>query len=405
MKTSFSIALVMLAMLFHGCTNTGQQTSSQNVNDEKDSKQTIANTLNEYCYNVITITPLMANSENSALMTNDENDLLRWKEKGMLTLEQEERFDRFYDLRQNEVTITWAESDDDRLLFYSYDANMGGTMTQFNVFAEIHDHGNYVTTINLDEEEEELGFPVVDVNTVKKSDGSVYYIVVRQGSFESAHGLVYAEAYALDGKKLRRVRVEDGMDDDSGTMFEPTGYDSAEWYYTSNLQVEGMYRYVNSNLYIPLTAETDDPELSLITDRYKVLHFNGKKFVEQQSNCANPYLPASLADYDHLVRYCQTRERAVRVDRLKDGSLRYAEWDTGVFPTNIEPVLVIANGKEVKTHDGTEYHFTKSDGTQYVVCHTECEPDANDGITYCTEYVIATQNGKQIFKEARESDY
>lgn len=366
-----------------------------NSNADNDD---ISGTLDEYCYNVITINNTsLLNSSNNALMEDAEEYLTQCSRKGLLTKEQKERFNRFFKLRHSDTKITYTKSDDNRLLIYSYDAGLGGTMTQFDVFAEIHD-GNVVTTVNLNDDK--YKFPVTALHTVKKKDGSVYYLAVCIGNESSTHGLMYAKAYVIDGNKLQKVGVKDGLKDDANSDFLPLiEYDSAEWYYTCHLDVDGAFDFINSKLYVPIT--TNDKYAPLLTDRYKVYFFNGTNFVEQGES-ANPYLYSSLSNYDQLVRYRETDNRVVRVDLMKDGTLRYAEWknsDDHLGLTSSKPVRVIINGKKVEDENGTEYRFCDDDGTEYVVCHTECVNTKSAGIMSCTEYILATKNGKQIFKE------
>ena len=110
-----------------------------------------------------------------------------------------------------------------------------------------------------------------------------------------------------------------------------------------------------------------DETIPIISDRYRVYHFDGKEFVEKGAS-AHKGLHKSLANYYRLASYFRTKAHLVRVDWLDyKGALRYASWNS---PMDIsrQPNLVIQGG--AYDEEKNTYTFA-DDGYEYVVGYSK----------------------------------
>ena len=78
----------------------------------------------------------------------------------------------------------------------------------------------------------------------------------------------------------------------------------------------------DNTLYVPLINE------DLVgSDRYIVYKFDGQHFVRKGTD-AGYWLHPSLHSFDYLYSIGRTKDHLVRIDRMEDGSLRYAAWSS-----------------------------------------------------------------------------
>ena len=63
------------------------------------------------------------------------------------------------------------------------------------------------------------------------------------------------------------------------------------------------------------------------SDRYIVYKFDGQHFVRKGTD-AGYWLHPSLHSFDYLYSIGRTKDHLVRIDRMEDGSLRYAAWSS-----------------------------------------------------------------------------
>ena len=97
-------------------------------------------------------------------------------------------------------------------------------------------------------------------------------------------------------------------------------------------------------LWIPLLDEEE-----CMTDRYHAYYFSGEHFIKYIEERANPYLIEELEEYESLVQLYKADDLFVRIDRMKDGTYRYAswrEWDMKGGPLDMElrPDIIITGG-------------------------------------------------------------
>lgn len=284
-------------------------------------------------------------------------------------------------------------SEDGRVTFYSWNTGMGGTCPDFAVRCKIKmDNGKYhVYQLKGEDELNSVGW-VQWVHAIDKNDGSTYYIVNRDHNISSKEGYSWMDAFVIEGDKLKPVSVYDGGDDVKGISMEIC-YDIPYWYFATNGEGWGwMYEYDvhTKDLYVPETTQDYPGE---ITDRYTVYHFDGMRFISQGSQ-AHKGLHKSLQDYDRLEYFFRTKGHIVRIDRLRNGDLRYASWQSNASMSDT-PDLVICGGRcDSKTG---QYIFTNK-GYVYLCKVTEYM-QINAEKSQSQEYLIVKKGDKVLLKE------
>ncbi|MDO4310695.1 MAG: hypothetical protein Q4C43_08250 [Prevotella sp.] len=206
------------------------------------------------------------------------------------------------------------------------------------------------------------------VHSIKKSDGSTYYIVncyCKEGGI----GYEWLEAYKIVGDTIHEVNVADGGSNIQTREFR-CDYSLQGWYMTAH---GGGYDWIleydsrTKNLYVPITVGYD------LIDRYDIWHFNGSRFVKAGSG-PNRLIHRSLAQYESLLCYATTKDYIVRVDSLDTKELRYASWKRPKTMAD-KPDMVITGGKRLKGVNEVkewsyDYFSFKSGNSEYLVdCH------------------------------------
>lgn len=104
------------------------------------------------------------------------------------------------------------------------------------------------------------------------------------------------------------------------------------------------YDAKTSSLYIPLIEKNKDGSKTY-TNRFLVYQFDGNVFVYKGTH-APIWLNTSLKDYKETEYCLMTDGYLVQIDRLKDGSYRYASWKNGdsLGDMKRKPDLVLGNG-------------------------------------------------------------
>lgn len=291
-------------------------------------------------------------------------------------------------------------SEDGTMKFYSWNTGLGGTCPDYAVICQFRTKEGKVTTVDMHEKEFMPAW-VSAVHSIKKDDGSTYYITTRSHRASSDDGYMWMDAFMIDHDTLKPVGVYDAGDN----LDEPDlniNYSISDWFFTTN--GEGgdclfAYDAHNRNLYIPQIVYVDETS-PIISDRYRVCHFDGKKFVDQ-GVFAHRGLHKSLANYNRLAKYFRTKSHLVRVDWLdQEGTLRYASWKSPSDMSRL-PDLVIQGG----TYDEEEntYTFT-NDGYVYVVGYSEDKP-VSEGVYEHREFLLVKMNGNVVLKEERVNPF
>lgn len=171
------------------------------------------------------------------------------------------------------------------------------------------------------------------------------------------------------------------------------------WYFATNGDgYDWLFEYdaKSRNLYVPIPKDGD------IIDRYKVWHFNGKRFVALGEQ-PHKDMHKSLGRYNRLICYFTTKDYIVRVDSLNSHTLRYASWKKPKTMAD-KPDVVITGGKrrhhpaapdELERCD--DYRFTHG-GYEYIANY--CETDTAKSIHQ--DYLLIRRNGKVVVKQEKE---
>lgn len=247
-------------------------------------------------------------------------------------------------------------SEDGRMKFYSWGTSLNdiGAACQFRASG-----GSSITFIyNNPEEKPEDAAAANELHSLRKRDGSAYYIVTREIRTTGDNIAVWVEAYAIADDKLKEVSVYDGGNDldDSGMDAE---YNRAAW---EKAAKEHAYDCFFS--YDPATRELFIPEIigECATDRYRVFYFDGNGFVKRGLQ-PHKGLHGDLHIYEALLTVVKTDRFKVRIDRLENGSLRYASWAAESDMCK-KPDIIIENGKY--NEQNGEYIFSNGE-YRYIV--------------------------------------
>lgn len=294
-------------------------------------------------------------------------------------------------IQSNGNPVHVATSEDGNMKFYSWNTGEGGTCPDFGILCQFRtdDGGSKIIDVS---DHDGIGW-VSRVHSIQKEDGSTYYLVVSFHQASSNDGYAWVSAFAIDGDSIKQVHVIDAspLQDQDENDFNVNYFISAWYDATRGEGYDWIHEYDTHSheLYVPQTIDASPfPEIS---DWYQVYQFNGKRF-EDKGIKPHKGLHQSLCDYDHLERFFQTKWHIIRIDRMKDGTLRYASWKAS---SNIsdKPELVILGGKQ----DEDTYIFV-NDGVTYEAFYQEMERRTN-GDTYVTDYLRILKNGKVIDKQ------
>lgn len=291
-------------------------------------------------------------------------------------------------------------SEDGAMKFYSWDTELGGTCPCYAVICQFRTKEGKPVTEDFCVREGEPAW-VSAVHSIKKDDGSTYYITTRSHRASSNDGYMWMDAFMIDHDTLMDVSVFDAGDELDECGLE-INYLISDWYYRTNGEGwDWLFEYdtKDKNLYIPKTVDIDET-IPIISDRYRVYHFNGKEFVDQGES-PHKGLHKSLVNYYWLACYFRTKNYLVRVDWLDHkGTLRYASWHS-TLDMSEEPDIVIQGG--IYDEEEDTYTFT-NDGYEYVVGYSEDKP-LSEGTYEHHEFLQVSKNGKVLLKEERENPY
>ena len=283
----------------------------------------------------------------------------------------------------NGLDVHICTSEDGKMRFYSRNTGEGGTMPIYGVLCQYKTSDGESKVVNLGADDTEVAW-VSDVHSIKKNDGSTYYIMVRDHKTSSVNGYSWLDAYSIENDTLKRVNVLNGREYDE-TDNLVINYNIPDWYdITCGEGWDWLYEYdmENRNLYVPDVLINDDPT-GYLTDRYYLYHFNGEEFIKM-GNVPHRGLHESLAEYDELVLFFRTKNHIVRLDYV-NGNFRYASWEA-TSSISEKPDIIIYNGE--RDDDAKTFVFVKGN-YEYTV---RLEPNVK---------LMVKENGKVIVKEER----
>ena len=210
----------------------------------------------------------------------------------------------------------------------------------------------YLTDLHT-EGEEWFTFITDSIYSLPLRQGGTLYLTQEYGRYSGMQAISQTRAWRISGDSLAPAKVFPHAESHVWA-----DYWMPDWYDRAN-DGEGwgwLFSLEGDDLYCPLY---DDH--ALLIDRYTRYHWNGATF-DSVGEAGNPRLHASLTDYAELVRYFRTQRFRVRIDRMADGSFRYASWPIGGTMAD-KPDLVVGGGRydedddcHVFTNNGYTYH-------------------------------------------------
>ena len=285
-------------------------------------------------------------------------------------------------------------SEDGNLKFYCWNTCLRGMMLIYGVLCQYRtsDGGSKVLDLGVDGQ---CAWRVHYIRSIKKDDGSTYYIVKTSRHATSDDGYMWMDGFAIDHDTLRNVSVYDASDDLDECGME-ANYFIRGWNSATDEEGEDWlfdYDTETKSLYVPITLCTDDDDIPIATDRYTLYTFDGMEFVDK-GEVPHKGLHASLSSYKRLAKYFRTEKYIVRVDETDDGTYRYASWKAS---SNMgeKPELVIYGGSY--DEEGDCYTFF-NDGFEYVAGYTEVE-SLPDSFPFYYKFLLVKKNGKILLKE------
>lgn len=249
------------------------------------------------------------------------------------------------------TNIGFNTSRDGKVRLYSWDTGMGGTSPDFVSYLQ-YESGDTVVTdffvpcgdsryicskdVKRDGYEFFDGYDVNNLYQIDTPEGPVYIAIAYYRS-SSAEGSQTAVAFQItDGKPTKIEFVTNGKKENQAEA----GYNIPDWYFTTDgLGWDWVMAFDDKTktLYVPEHGDMD------MSDRYELYRYeNGRmKYI---GNDAGYWLHSSLHDFQRLCGIYKTGTKLIRIDRLKDGSYRFASWNKDKAMTG-EPELILHDGK------------------------------------------------------------
>ncbi|MBR3079493.1 MAG: hypothetical protein IKH01_06725 [Prevotella sp.] len=284
--------------------------------------------------------------------------------------------------------------------FYSWDTGMGGTSPSYAVLCQFRTKDGKSSIEDFCVKEDEEPAWVSKVHSIKRNDGTTYYIIARSFRASSNDGYMWMDAFVIDKDTLRNVSVLDCSDDldECGLVIN---YLISDWYYRTNGEGwDWLFEYDadSRNLYVPLTMYVEEVSPPIISDRYKMYHFDGMGFTDKGES-SHKGLHQSLSQYIRLAKYFRTKNYIIRVDKMDNGDYRYASWKSSSTISN-EPELVVMGGKYDEKMDSYTFYY---EGVEYIVGYNEDKHLSEGGFEH-HEFLMVRKDGNVLLKEERISN-
>lgn len=173
-------------------------------------------------------------------------------------------------------SIHSSTSEDGKMTFRSWNKGVGGSNPTYGVTCEYLTTDGKKITEDFSAREGDPAW-VHRVHSIRKKDGSTYYITKRSYRVASDEIFMWMEAFMIDHDTLRSVSVFDGGDDldECGLEIHFHVSDSKE------TELDRLFEYdvISRNLYVPGTSYAGDEASPVLNNRYRVYHFDGTGFV------------------------------------------------------------------------------------------------------------------------------
>lgn len=299
-------------------------------------------------------------------LDNDELKILVMNDPATMTYD--------FPLMQERGYLNVVSSDDGNLRLYYWNTFRGGTMIIWSNLCQflsnddkVYAYGCAINELDYTNEDEfSTGCEVLGIHSVAANNGETYYLVHTYTLESAIFGYQDITPVKIDKGRLISLQLFEGNSDNPFEREQnPTGreYYIPDWYFRAN-DGEGwdwLFSLHDNTLYVPELYND-----IYISDQYSLYAFNGDRFIYIGKD-GGFWLHPSLRKFEFLEDLFLTRDYRIRVDRLHDGTYRYASWKRS-SPMNYVPDLVIHNG----TFNEENWTFSfENEGYMYLI-HSEC---------------------------------
>ena len=278
----------------------------------------------------------------------------------------QQSMDYSFDKIKDSGLVEIIESEDHNLRFYQWNTSEG-TMMCYTVWRQCRKPNGKVETVQVSGGKEgECGGSREIIAHIKTKSGETVYLIRSFFKADNFSGASTLEAIKIEGNGAVNVKFNhDGKLSDSQSVIF---YNIPGWYFRTNergwdwlmsYDKESNDVYVSLTCAIPLNGNDNMEQLS---DRYAVYHFNGNEFIYQHTS-AGYWLNFYLADYKYLAVIGEIGGHTIRIDRMNDGSFRYASWKESTDMT-AQPSLVVVRGT---FDEGSKRYSFVNDEYTYIV--------------------------------------
>ena len=260
-------------------------------------------------------------------------------------------FERLIESAQNATVIPLkvVTSNDGNLRLYTWDAN-GGTMSCYSGIVSYRNHkGIFSLTTETgnswnNETAEEMpnhasiACGAFDIKTIRLSNGKRVYAIHTHSSGSSIMHLTTLEAYTITdtGFEPYKLFKHNNREENSVSFYRNP---------SSSFPVDIIL--TNEELIIPETMEGDNPYGGdRITGRILSYRFNGKAY-EYKGISYPDGLYKDLCNFQHNIIISYQDPWIFRIDKMPDGSYRYASWKNK--KDTDEPNIVVNGGTYTST--------------------------------------------------------
>lgn len=296
-------------------------------------------------------------------------------------------------------------SDDGNLRLYTWDVD-GGTMSCYSGIASFRNSNGIFsyTSVNDDygdiESDDEsqnyanMACGVFEIKTIRLSNGTPVYAVYTHSSGSSIMHMTIVTAYAITESGIEPYNLfRDNGNETNSVLFyrDPSGSFPVDIILT------------DEELIIPETMEGDNPfGGDRITGRILHYRFNGEVF--EQTGISYPDgLYKDLCNFQHNIIISYQDPWIFRIDKMPDGSYRYASWknkkDTDV------PNIVVNGGTYTSTVLGDTDSNIREE--KYVFKNYSYTYEISwivEYYTYIQSFKVVVKRGDQVLLTVEEKE-
>ncbi len=290
-----------------------------------------------------------------------------------------------FEALQEKEYVRICTSEDGELRYYSWDTGRGGSMINFSRIEQYRTpDGQVHVNAFTDGEFYSMATKVSKMRNVEPP----IYLVEFYFRESSCYFSLSKKAVSIDASGLHRPNLFEESDSLTNTLsvscngcsnqYQAEGYgEDFDYFYLRNGDKE---------LFVAETEDRDD-DINILTDHYRRYAYDGKVFREKKT-VANPNLHASLNVYQSLEQVYLTKGFTIRIDKMSDGSYRYASWKRPQKMSE-HPDIVILGGTR---NEQGQYIFNNK-GYTYIV--DDYTPSGND------QYLTIKKGKKVLMRQKK----